>query len=93
MIDRKHPLSVVAQCKLLGLSRARVYRLPTPPSAQKLDLMKRIDKPHMDHPHRGLAASRISLFFAQEQQALFENLKQIAVRFQAKPINHKPTFA
>ena len=43
MIDRQYPLSVVAQCKLLGLSRARIYRLPTPPSAEKLDLIKRID--------------------------------------------------
>ena len=30
MIDRQHPLTVVAQCKLLGLSRARVYRCSLP---------------------------------------------------------------
>jgi putative transposase len=53
MIDRNSPLSVVAQCKLLGLSRARVYRLPTPPSAAKLDLMRRIDMLHLEHPHMG----------------------------------------
>ena len=45
MINRQHPLSMVAQFKLLGLSRARIYRLPTPPSAEKLDLMRRIDSP------------------------------------------------
>jgi len=61
MIDRKHALSVVAQCKLLGLSRARVYRPPTPPSAEKLDLMKRIDKLHMDHPHMGSRSIRDQL--------------------------------
>jgi putative transposase len=61
MIDRRHPLSVVAQCKLLGLSRARVYRLPTPPSAEKLDLMRRIDKLHMDHPHMGSRSIRDQL--------------------------------
>ena len=53
MIDRQHPLSVVAQCKLLGVPWARVYRLPTPPSAAKLDLMRRIDRLHMEHPHMG----------------------------------------
>ena len=41
MINRQHPLSVVAQCKLLGVPRARVYRLPTPPSAEKLDLISK----------------------------------------------------
>jgi len=61
MIDRQHPLSVVAQCKLLGLSRARVYRLPTPPSAERLDLMKRIDRLHMDHPHMGSRSIRDQL--------------------------------
>ena len=61
MIDRQHPLSVVAQCKLLGLSRARVYRLPTRPSAERLDLMKRIDKLHMDHPHMGSRSIRDQL--------------------------------
>mgnify|MGYP002633563025 CR=1 FL=1 len=61
MIDRQHPLSVVAQCKLLGLSRARIYRLPTPPSAEKLDLMRRIDKLHMDHPHMGSRSLRDQL--------------------------------
>ena len=53
MIDRQHPLSVVAQCKLLSVPRARVYRLPTPPSAEKLDLMRRIDRLHLEHPFMG----------------------------------------
>jgi IS5 family transposase len=30
------------------------------------------------------------LFFAQEIRALFENLKQIAARFQTNPINLQP---
>jgi transposase, IS5 family len=33
------------------------------------------------------------LFFAQELQALFENFKQIAARFQTKPINQHPRIA
>ena len=32
-------------------------------------------------------------FFAQELHALFENLKQIAARFQTKPINLNPRIA
>ena len=61
MIDRQYPLSVIAQCKLLGLSRARIYRLSTPPSAEKLGLMRRIDKLHMDHPHMGSRSIRDQL--------------------------------
>jgi hypothetical protein len=41
----------VRQCKLLGLSRAGLYRLRTTPSVSKLDLMKRIDKLHMAYPY------------------------------------------
>ena len=33
------------------------------------------------------------LFFAKEIRALFENLEQIAARFQTKPINHQPRSA
>ena len=58
MIDRRHPLSVVAQCKLLSLSRARIYWLPTPGSAEKLNLIEGIDKLHIDHPHMGLKSKR-----------------------------------
>jgi putative transposase len=61
MIDREGPLSVVQQCKLLGLSRARIYRLPTPISAAKLDLMNRIDRLHLDHPHMGSRSIRDQL--------------------------------
>ena len=61
MIDRQHPLSVVAQCKLLGLSRARVYRLPTLSSSKTLDLIKRIDRLHMDYPHMGSRSIRDQL--------------------------------
>jgi putative transposase len=35
------------------LSRARINRLPHTPSAAKLDLMKRMDKMHIDHPYMG----------------------------------------
>jgi len=61
MIDRKSPLSITRQCQLLELPRARVYRLPTPPSAAKLDLMRRIDQLHMDHPHMGSRSIRDQL--------------------------------
>ena len=50
MIDRQSPLSIVRQCKLLGLSRAGLYRLRATPPVSKLDLMKRIDKLHMAYP-------------------------------------------
>jgi hypothetical protein len=35
----------------------------------------------------------LHLFFAKDLDALFENLEQIAARFQAHPINHHPRTA
>ena len=61
MIDRQSPLSIVRQCKLLGLSRAGLYQLRATPSASKLDLMKRIDKLHMVYPYMGSRSSQDQL--------------------------------
>jgi hypothetical protein len=40
MTDRQNPRSIARKCQPLFLARVRVYRMLTPRSATKLDLMK-----------------------------------------------------
>ena len=53
MIDRTHPLSITRQAEALGLARSTVYALPTPVSDRDLELMKRIDRLHLEMPYAG----------------------------------------
>lgn len=53
MINPAHKLSITAQAKLLGLSRANVYYLPRPTSAADLALMRRLDELHLNFPFAG----------------------------------------
>ena len=53
MIDREHKLPVVRQVQLLDLSRSTAYYRPQPMSASDLQLMREIDKLHLDHPYAG----------------------------------------
>ena len=53
MIDRTHPLPISRQAKALGMARSTVYALPRPVSERDLDLMKRIDRLHLEMPYAG----------------------------------------
>lgn len=53
MIDRNHPLPISRQTKAVGISRGSVYYLPRPVSDYDLELMRRIDRLHLDHPFAG----------------------------------------
>jgi putative transposase len=53
MINRKHPLPMVQQCRILELSRSSVYYLPQPVSAADLALMRQIDELHLQYPFAG----------------------------------------
>ena len=53
MIDRSHPLPITRQADALGIARSTVYALPTPVSDRDLDLMKRIDRLHLEMPYAG----------------------------------------
>ncbi len=50
MIDRTHPLPISRQAEALGMARSTVYALPRPISDRDLDLMKRIDRLHLEMP-------------------------------------------
>ena len=58
MINRGEQLSVTRQSELLGVNRSGVYYTPRPVSAQDLQLMRRIDELHLEHPFYG--ARRLS---------------------------------
>ncbi len=53
MIDSSHDLPVVRQVQLLEVSRSSVYYLPQPMPENDLQLMRRIDELHLEHPFAG----------------------------------------
>jgi putative transposase len=53
MIDRDHELSIARQAKALKMSRGAVYYKPRPVSDADLQIMRRVDQLHLDHPFMG----------------------------------------
>jgi putative transposase len=53
MIDRDHDLSIARQAKALGVARSSVYYKPRPVTAEDLELMRRLDELHLEHPFAG----------------------------------------
>lgn len=48
MIDRAHPLPMMRRADALAVSLSTVYALPTPISETVQQLMKRIDRLHLE---------------------------------------------
>lgn len=54
MIDRTDGrVSLVRQCRLVGISRSSLYYCPKPPNASTLDLMRRLDEQFLKTPFYG----------------------------------------
>ena len=53
MIDREHDLSITQQAEALNISRGSVYYLPRPVSASDLEVMRRLDRLHLQFPFAG----------------------------------------
>jgi putative transposase len=53
MINREHDLSITKQAEALGISRGSVYYLPRPVSATDLEVMRRLDRLHLEFPFAG----------------------------------------
>lgn len=53
MVDRKDPLPVTRQCALLDLPRSTFYHAPKPVSEEELELMRLMDRCHIEHPYYG----------------------------------------
>ena len=50
MIDREHDLPVTKQAKILRISRGSVYYRARPVSATDLEVMRRLDRLHLEFP-------------------------------------------
>jgi putative transposase len=53
MIDRQHNLPIARQAEILRISRGSVYYLPRPVSAADLEVMRRLDRLHLEYPFAG----------------------------------------
>jgi len=53
MIDREHDLPITKQAEVLRISRGSVYYLPRPVSATDLEVMRRLDRLHLELPFAG----------------------------------------
>src|SRR6266705_5419960 len=53
MIMREHDLSITKQAKALSISRGSVYYLPRPVSTTDLEIMRHLDRLHLEFPFAG----------------------------------------
>src|SRR5208283_1928471 len=53
MIDREHDLPIAKQAEVLRISRGSVYYLPRPVPATDLEVMRRLDRLHLEFPFAG----------------------------------------
>ena len=53
MVDSEATLSMRRQCELLGVNRSSLYYVPVEPDAEELELMRRMDELHLEHPFFG----------------------------------------
>jgi len=53
MIDREHELPITKQAEALNISRGSVYYLPRPVSEADLEIMRRLDRLHLEYPFAG----------------------------------------
>ena len=53
MIDREHDLPITKQAQVLRISRGSIYYLPRPVSASDLEVMRRLDRLHLEFPFAG----------------------------------------
>jgi putative transposase len=61
MINREHPLPITKQCQLLDLCRSGIYYAPVPVSDKNRDLMRLIDRIHLEYPFLGSRGIRNEL--------------------------------
>ena len=89
MIDRDHALSVSKQAGAVGIARSTVYYLPRPVSASDLDLMKQIDRLHMEFPFAG-ARMLCRLLAANGSKAGRRHVKTLMQRMGIEALYRRP---
>jgi putative transposase len=62
MVEEGHlNLSIVQQCRLLGISHSGYYYVPATESTRNLQIMQAIDKIHLDYPFYGFRRIQVAL--------------------------------
>jgi putative transposase len=89
MIDREHALPISKQTKVLRISRGSVYYLPRPVSASDLEVMRRLDWLHLEHPFAG---SRMlhGLLIAEDYKIGRRHVKTLMRRMGIEALYRRP---
>jgi putative transposase len=89
MIDRGHALSVTKQAEAAGLARSTVYYLPRPVPAADLELMRQIDRLHLEFPFAG-ARMLCRLLAANGSKAGRRHVKALMQRMGIAALYRRP---
>jgi putative transposase len=89
MIDRGHELSVSKQAELVGIARSTVYYLPRPVPAADLELMRQIDRLHMEFPFAGARMLR-RLLAANGSEVGRRHVKTLMSRMGIEALYRRP---
>ena len=89
MIDRGHALSVTKQAEAAGLARSTVYYLPRPVPAADLELMRQIDRLHLEFPFAGARMLR-RLLAAKGSKAGRRHVRTLMLRMGIEALYRRP---
>ena len=89
MIDRGHALSVTKQAEAAGLARSTVYYLPRPTPAADLELMRQIDRLHLEFPFAGARMLR-RLLAANGSKAGRRHVRTLMLRMGIEALYRRP---
>ena len=89
MIDRDHALSVTKQAEAAGLARSTAHDLPRPAPAAGLDLMRQIDRLHLEFPFAGARMLR-RLLAANGSKAGRRHVKMLMQRMEIEALYRRP---
>ena len=89
MIDRKHGLPITRQAEVLRISRGSVYYLPRPVSATDLEVMRRLDRLHLEFPFAGSRMLR-GLLVAEGYKIGRRHVKTLMQRMGIEALYRRP---
>jgi putative transposase len=89
MIVREHGLPITKQAKALRISRGSVYYLPRPVSATDLEIMRRLDRLHLEYPFAGSRMLR-GLLSAEGRKVGRRHVKTLMKRMGIEALYRRP---
>jgi putative transposase len=89
MIIREHELPISRQAKALNISRGSVYYLPRPVSAADLEIMRHLDRLHLEFPFAGARMLR-GLLAAEGCEVGRRHVKTLMKRMGIEALYRRP---